>query len=117
MKQTDDFADLYQEVILDHGRKPRHAQRLETFDATAKGDNPMCGDRVQVWVALDSDTISKVGFEARGCAISIASADLMAEAVQGRSQADTRALFTAFREMARTGACPACGRNRGAATS
>jgi nitrogen fixation NifU-like protein len=108
MKQTDDFADLYQEVILDHGRKPRHAQRLQTFDATAKGDNPMCGDRVQVWVALDADTIGKVGFEARGCAISIASADLMAEAVQGRSQTDTRALFTAFREMARTGACPAC---------
>ena len=108
MKQTDDFADLYQEVILDHGRKPRHARRLETFDATAKGDNPMCGDRVQVWVALNNDTIANVGFEARGCAISIASADLMAEAVKDRSQVDTRALFAAFREMARTGTCPAC---------
>jgi nitrogen fixation NifU-like protein len=108
MKQTDDFADLYQEVILDHGRKPRHAQRLETFDATARGDNPMCGDRVQVWVALNDDSIGDVGFEARGCAISIASADLMAEAVKGRTQADTRALFAAFREMARTGTCPAC---------
>ena len=52
MKQTDDFADLYQEVILDHGRKPRHGKRLEEFDVTAKGDNPMCGDRVQVWDAL-----------------------------------------------------------------
>src|ERR1700722_16778437 len=106
MRQTDDFADLYQEVILDHGRKPRHGKRLEAFDATAKGDNPMCGDRVQVWVALDGGTISDVGFEARGCAISVPSADLMPEAVQGRGQADTKALFEAFRDMARTGSCP-----------
>jgi nitrogen fixation protein NifU and related proteins len=108
MKQTDDFADLYQEVILDHGRKPRHGKRLEEFDVTAKGDNPMCGDRVQVWVALDRGKIRDVGFEARGCAISVASADLMAEAVQGRGPADTKALFEAFRDMARTGSCPHC---------
>ena len=111
MTQTadfDDLRDLYQEVILDHGRKPRHAVRLETFDSTAKGDNPMCGDRVQVWVKFAADTIDRVGFEARGCAISVASADLMAETVQGRAKADTRALFEAFRQMARTGACPDC---------
>ena len=111
MTQTEDFddlRDLYQEVILDHGRKPRHAVRLETFDSTAKGDNPMCGDRVQVWVKFAADTIDRVGFEARGCAISVASADLMAETVQGRAKADTRALFEAFRQMARTGACPDC---------
>jgi len=108
MKQTDDFADLYQEVILDHGRKPRHGQRLEAFDATAKGDNPMCGDRVRVWVALDGGTIRDVGFEARGCAISVASADLMAEAVQGRGLTDTKALFDAFRDMVKTGSCPHC---------
>ncbi|MDR3534576.1 MAG: SUF system NifU family Fe-S cluster assembly protein [Rhodopila sp.] len=111
MTQTDSFddlRDLYQEVILDHGRRPRHAQRLDAFDSTAKGDNPMCGDRVQVWVKYDADTIGRVGFEARGCAISVASADLMAETVQGRSQTDARALFAAFREMARTGICPTC---------
>lgn len=111
MSQTDSFddlRDLYQEVILDHGRRPRHAKRLDAFDATAKGDNPMCGDRVQVWVKLDADTIDRVGFEARGCAISVASADLMAETVQGRDQADTKALFEAFRTMARTGTCPEC---------
>src|ERR1700709_1449358 len=104
----DDLRDLYQEVILDHGRRPRHATRLEEFDTTAKGDNPMCGDRVQVWLKCDSDGITRVGFEARGCAISIASAELMAETVQGRAKADTRALFAAFREMARTGSCPSC---------
>ena len=104
----DDLRDLYQEVILDHGRKPRYAQPLAAFDATAKGDNPMCGDRVQVWVKLDADKIERVGFEARGCAISVASADLMAETVQGRGKSDTKALFEAFRTMARTGACPDC---------
>ncbi|HEY4043211.1 MAG TPA: SUF system NifU family Fe-S cluster assembly protein [Rhodopila sp.] len=104
----EDLRDLYQEVILDHGRRPRHAIRLDQFDATAKGDNPMCGDRVQVWLKLDDDAIHRIGFEARGCAISIASADLMAETVQGRGTTDTRALFEAFREMARTGSCPAC---------
>jgi nitrogen fixation NifU-like protein len=104
----DDLRDLYQEVILDHGRKPRHAHRLESFDATAKGDNPMCGDRVQVWVRFDGDAIGKVAFEARGCAISVASADLMAETVQGRAKADAKALFEAFRDMARTGTCPQC---------
>jgi nitrogen fixation NifU-like protein len=95
-------------VILDHGRKPRYAQRLEALDATAKGDNPMCGDRVQVWIKLEDETIGRVGFEARGCAISVASADLMAETVQGRRRADTKALFEAFRTMARTGTCPEC---------
>jgi nitrogen fixation NifU-like protein len=105
----DDLRDLYQEVILDHGRHPRHGKRLETFDATAKGDNPMCGDRVQVWLRYAPDgNIAETGFEARGCAISVASADLMAETVQGRSKTDTAALFARFREMARTGVCPSC---------
>jgi nitrogen fixation NifU-like protein len=111
MSQTDNFddlRDLYQEVILDRGRKPRHGKRLEAFDSTAKGDNPMCGDRVQVWLKLDADKVDRVGFEARGCAISVASADLMVETVQGRNKADTKALFEAFRTMARTGTCPDC---------
>jgi len=103
-----DLRDLYQEVILDHGRKPRHGKRLEAFDATAKGDNPMCGDRVQVWLRRDDGVISDVGFEARGCAISIASADLMAETMKGRDAAGAKALFEAFREMAKTGDCPNC---------
>src|SRR5262249_48224788 len=69
----------------------------------------MCGDRVQVWVKYAPDgSIADAGFEARGCAISVASADLMAETVKGRSLADTRALFDAFRELARTGTCPQC---------
>ena len=105
----DDLRDLYQEVILDHGRRPRHAQRLESFDSTAKGDNPMCGDRVQVWVKYDGETLGRVGFEARGCAISVASADLMAETVQGHTTAEIHRMFEQFRGLAQTGECPGCG--------
>jgi nitrogen fixation NifU-like protein len=103
----DDLRDLYQEVILDHGRHPRHGSRLAAYDASAKGDNPMCGDRVQVFVRHDdSGRVAEVAFEARGCAISIASADLMAETVAGLSDADIHDLAARFREMARTGAAP-----------
>ncbi len=106
----DDLRDLYQEVILDHGRRPRHAHRPEHFDASAKGDNPMCGDRVQVFVSFAPDgKVAEAAFEGRGCAISIASADLMAETVGGRSPAEVRTLFEALRQMATTGVCPECG--------
>ena len=103
----DDLRDLYQDVILDHGRRPRHGTRLAAFDASAKGDNPMCGDRVQVFVHHDAGGhIGQAGFEARGCAISVASADLMAEVVAGRTDADVRVLADRFRNMARTGQTP-----------
>ncbi|HUZ64714.1 MAG TPA: SUF system NifU family Fe-S cluster assembly protein [Acetobacteraceae bacterium] len=105
----DDLRELYQEVILDHGRAPRHGHRLAVFDTTAKGDNPMCGDRVQVWVRLDEmKRIAQTGFEARGCAISVASADLMAEAVAGRTSTEAKRLFADFATMVRTGNCPDC---------
>ncbi len=99
----EDLRDLYQQVILDRGRKPHHGRRLEVFDAEARGDNPMCGDRVQVFVRRDGEAVAEVGFEARGCAISIASADLMAEAVIGKTADEIAELTTAFTGMARTG--------------
>ncbi len=105
----EDVRDLYQEVILDRGRHPRHAQRLDAFDATAKGDNPMCGDRVQVWVKHnDQGAVSDVGFEARGCAISIASADLMAEAAIGHTATTLRKLSADFAQLVTSGDCPDC---------
>jgi len=108
-QEPDDIRALYQDVILDHSRHPRHGRRLAAFDATASGDNPMCGDRVHLWVKYAADeTIADLGFEARGCAISIASADLMAETIIGRSRHDARALFDAFRVLARSGECPHC---------
>jgi nitrogen fixation NifU-like protein len=105
----EDLRDLYNATILERGRHPLHMRRLEAFDATAKGDNPMCGDRVQVWVKFADDrTIAATGFDARGCEISKAAADLMVEAVAGHTPDDTRRLFTAFRTLAQTGACPDC---------
>lgn len=99
-----DLADLYQEVILEHSRKPRHGTRLACFDASAKGHNPMCGDRVQIFVKHGPEgEIADLGFEARGCAISVASADLMAEVVRGKSDQEVREIAEKFRALARTG--------------
>jgi len=105
----EDVRDLYSAAILERVRRPRHMHKLAAFDATAKGDNPMCGDRVQVWVRNAPDgTIGEVGFDARGCEISKASADLMVEAVAGHSAADTKAMFERFRAMVQGGDCPSC---------
>ncbi len=103
----EDLRDLYNATIIERGRRPRHMRRLEEFDATAKGDNPMCGDRVQVWIKYAGDgTIAATGFDARGCEISKAAADLMVEAVAGHSADDTKKLFAAFRTLTQTGSCP-----------
>jgi nitrogen fixation NifU-like protein len=105
----DDLRDLYQEVILDHGRKPRNFRRLDDADRHAKGDNPMCGDRVELWVKLAADgAIADAGFQGRGCAISMASASLMTETVRGKTQAEARELGAVFRTLATTGNCPEC---------
>jgi nitrogen fixation NifU-like protein len=111
----EDVRDLYNANIVERGRRPLHMRRLEVFDATAKGDNPMCGDRVQVWVKYAPDgAIAEASFDARGCEISRASADLMVEAVEGRGAADTKRLFEVFRTMVQTGECPACAAAEGA---
>jgi len=105
----DDLLDLYNATIVERGRRPKHMRRLDAFDAAARGDNPMCGDRVQVWVKYGADgSIAETGFDARGCEISKASADLMVEAVAGHSQEETKRLFAAFGEMVRTGVCRDC---------
>ncbi len=103
-----DLRDLYQEVILQHSRNPAHHVRLEPFDGAAKGDNPMCGDRVEVRVRLDGGRVAQTGFEARGCAISVASADLMAGTVAGKTKPEIHELASQFRAMVRTGACEQC---------
>jgi len=105
-----DLQDLYQEVILDHGRHPRNFGRLAPPARHSRGDNPMCGDRVEVWLCLDDEgRISECAFEGRGCMISIASASLMTEVVRGKSVREARALSDSFRRLARTGTCPVCG--------
>jgi nitrogen fixation NifU-like protein len=105
----DDLRDLYQEVILDHGRKPRNFRRLEDANRHARGDNPMCGDRMELWVKLaDDGRIADTGFQGRGCAISMASASLMTETVRGKTSAEAHALGEKFRSLAMTGTCPDC---------
>ena len=104
----DSARDLYQDAILERGRAPRHGRRLEVFDADARGHNPLCGDRCHVFVRRDDcSRIAAVGFEARGCAISIASADLMADAAAGLDAEAVRALADTVETMARTGAASA----------
>jgi nitrogen fixation protein NifU and related proteins len=88
-----DLSDLYRDVILDHNRQPRNSGRLEQPDAQAEGHNPLCGDRLTLSVRLAGDRLDDIRIEARGCAISRASASLMSEAVKGKDRASIRRLF------------------------
>ena len=88
-----DLSDLYQEVILDHNRRPRNYGALEAADRVARGHNPLCGDRLTLYVKLDRDRLKEVTFEGSGCAISKASASLMTDAVKGRTIGEAMALF------------------------
>lgn len=92
-----DLRELYQEVILDHYRKPRNQAVPAAANREAAGHNPLCGDRVTVHLDVADGIIRDAGFEGAGCAISIASASLMTEAVKGKSVAEAKALFKTFR--------------------
>jgi nitrogen fixation protein NifU and related proteins len=94
--------DLYQEVILDHNRRPRNFRRIAGASHHAEGHNPLCGDRLTLDVQVDEDRISDVAFEGSGCAISKASASLMTDAVKGQSVGDVQALFARFHRMVTT---------------
>jgi nitrogen fixation protein NifU and related proteins len=94
-----ELRELYQEVILDHNRKPRNFRKLEGANRNAEGHNPLCGDRVTVYLHLDGDTVKDVSFEGVGCAISTASASLMTESVKGKRVDDALAVFDSFHEM------------------
>jgi nitrogen fixation NifU-like protein len=92
---------LYQEIILEHNRKPRNFREMASADRTIEGRNPLCGDSLTLWVKLDGDAIADVSFKGQGCAISKASASLMTAAVKGKSRADAEALFDRFRRLVR----------------
>ncbi|HYM04823.1 MAG TPA: SUF system NifU family Fe-S cluster assembly protein [Stellaceae bacterium] len=91
-----DIRDLYQDIILDHGQRPRNFRKQEHPSHFARGHNPLCGDRVSVYLTLDGDRITDVSFEGRGCAISTASASLMTEILKGKTLAEAAALFKGF---------------------
>jgi nitrogen fixation NifU-like protein len=89
--------ELYQEIILDHSRHPRHFGALPSANHTAEGHNPLCGDRVKVYLKVDGDDrIADVGFEGKGCAISVASASLMTEMLKGRRVEEAERLMGGF---------------------
>jgi len=92
--------ELYQEIILDHSRHPRHFGALPSASHMAEGHNPLCGDKVKVYLSVDADgRIADVAFEGKGCAISVASASLMTEMLNGRRVADAEQLMGGFLHM------------------
>ena len=94
-----DLRELYQEVILDHGKRPRNFRKLAGSNRRADGYNPLCGDKVTVYVELAGDRVSDIGFQGSGCAISTASASVMTESLKGKTRAEAEALFERFHHL------------------
>ena len=94
-----ELRDLYQEVILDHSKAPRNCRRLENPDGHADGYNPLCGDRLTVYFRQKGDEITEICFEGSGCAISLASASMMTQALTGSSTAEVRKKFDDFHAL------------------
>ena len=94
-----DLRELYQEVILDHSRKPRNFGAMADASRQADGHNPLCGDRATVFVRLDGDRLAEVKFQGAGCSISTASASMMTDAVKGKTVAETDDLFQRFHRL------------------
>ena len=102
-----DLRDLYQEVIIDHSRRPRNFGSLPQATHRADGFNPLCGDKMTVYLKVDNGIIRDAGFEGEGCAISTASASLMTEALKGKTKSEAEALFAGFRNMVTGTSAPA----------
>ena len=96
---TDALRELYQEVILDHTKNPRNFRELENASHDAKGHNPLCGDRLSLYILVEDGVIRDVSFKGAGCAISTASASMMTEALKGKTEAEAEALFGAFHDV------------------
>jgi len=102
-----DLSDLYQQVILDHNRRPRNRGRLPTANRVAHGDNPTCGDQCNVYLRVEGDRIAEISFDGSGCAISQASASLMTTQLKGRTAAEAGKLYAEFHDIVTTGRDPA----------
>jgi nitrogen fixation NifU-like protein len=101
-----ELTELYQQVILDHNRRPRNRGRLPTANRSAHGDNPSCGDQCDVFLRLDGDRIAEISFDGSGCAISQASASLMTTQLKGKTAAQAEQLFQEFRAIVTSGKEP-----------
>ena len=95
-----ELSELYQQVILDHNKKPRNFHKLENANHSAEGYNPLCGDQLKVYLHVEDDQVKEVSFEGSGCAISKASASMMTQAVKGKTKAEAETLFNEFHRMA-----------------
>ncbi len=94
-----ELSDLYQEVILDHNKNPRNFRAIEDYDKYADGDNPLCGDKLQVFLKMDGERVEDVSFIGSGCAISKASASMMTQAVKGKTKNESEKMFDEFHKM------------------
>jgi nitrogen fixation NifU-like protein len=94
-----DLRELYQEVILDHHKKPRNFHKLEHSNRQADGYNPLCGDKISVYLRIENGLIADIGFVGVGCAISTASASMMTESLKGKTEAEARTLFEHFHQF------------------
>ena len=99
-----DLRELYQEVLLDHNRKPRNFRQLEGANRTAEGFNPLCGDQVTVYLLMEDGVIRDIAFQGLGCAISQAAASMMTVSVKGKTEKEAEALFERFHSMLTGGA-------------
>jgi nitrogen fixation NifU-like protein len=94
-----ELSELYQQVILDHNKKPRNFRKIETPSHTAEGHNPLCGDQLTIYLTVENDEVKDVAFEGSGCAISKASASMMTQKVKGKNRVETEKLFQEFHAM------------------
>ena len=95
-----DLKDLYQEIILDHGKNPRNLGKFENFNKDAKGHNPLCGDKVHLFLKLDENKkVDDISFEGEGCAISMASASIMTDLMKGKSETEAKEIISKFLDM------------------
>jgi nitrogen fixation NifU-like protein len=97
-----DLKELYRDVILDHNKRPRNFGKLEPSDAHADGHNPLCGDRLTVFLKMDGNRVEDIRFEGKGCAISTASASLMTEAIKGKDKTQISGLFNRVHSLLTT---------------
>lgn len=100
---SDELRDLYQEVILDHNRRPRNFGILPDANRSAEGNNPLCGDRVTVYLRVEDGRVQDISFQGAGCAISTASASLMTDALRGKTLEEAHALFQGFHHLVTRG--------------
>jgi nitrogen fixation protein NifU and related proteins len=99
----DDLSELYQEVILDHCKRPRNFHELPEATCSAQGHNPLCGDQLKLFLSVEGDTIKDISFLGSGCCISKASASLLTEAAKGKSKADVTKMFGQVHDLVTTG--------------